>query len=320
MRSLMRLTLLLVAAAALSSAQSVRHPYAASSPVTEPRLLLEGIISTPHDDLNATFSADGRTVYFSRYIQGRLGVLLSSTYRDGAWTQPEVLPFSGQYEDYDPALSADGRRLYFCSNRPIPGQTQRQFDIYVVERDASGRWGEPRNLGAPVNTASNEFYPSVAADETLIFSSNRPGGKGQYDIYMATWSGTAFAEPANLGDSINLATSEIDNFLAPDKSFMLFAGYGRPDSKGGGDIYMSWYKDGAWTKAKNVGPKVNTAQREYCPVVSPDGRYFFWTSYRSDADVPPAAPHTAASLSKLLSGPLNGLGNVWQIDFKELEP
>ncbi len=312
---------MLVCTVAASSAfgQPAPHPYASDKPITEPRLLLEGVISTPYDDLNATFTSDGRTVYFSRYIQGRLGVMMASHFRNGSWTTPEVLPFSGMYEDYDPALSADGKRMYFCSNRPVPGQEGRNFDIYVAEKRSDGSWGEPRNLGAPVNTTFNEFYPSVSSDESLIFSSNRQGGKGAYDIYMSSWTSGVFSEPQNLGDSINVASSEIDNFLAPDKSYILFAGYGRPDSKGNGDIYISWNRNGSWTKAKNVGPKVNTNQREYCPVVTPDGKYFIWTSYRSPADTPPAAPHSFSSFMKVLEGPLNGLGNVWQIDFSELD-
>ncbi len=301
------------------AAQSSGHPYASSTPISEPRILLEGVISTPYDDLNATFSRDGKSVYFSRWVGGRLGVMLQSHFRNGAWSKPEVMPFSGMFEDYDPALSADGKRLYFCSNRPIPGQEQKHFDIYVVEKDAKGVWGVPKNLGTPVNTASNEFYPSVSDDETLIFSSNKPGGKGQYDIYMTSWKDGAFQEPHNLGDAINLATGEIDNFLAPDKSYILFAGYGRQDSKGNGDIYISWFKEGAWTTAKNVGSKVNTPYREYCPVVSPDGKYFFWTSYRSAFDTPPTQPYTYDRFMKLLGSPANGQGNVWQIDLSELE-
>ena len=314
------LLLFLVALLPIASiAQSSSHPYASTTPITEPRMLLEGIISTPYDDLNATFSRDGKDVYFSRYIPGRLGVMMRSHFRNGAWSKPEVMSFSGMYEDYDPALSADGTRLFFCSNRPTPGQEKRQFDIYVVEKDVKGVWGEPNNLGAPVNTPSNEFYPSVSNDGTLIFSSNRPGGKGQYDIYMASWKEGAYQEPQNLGDAINLPTGEIDNYLAPDKSYILFAGYGRQDSKGNGDIYISWFKDGAWTAAKNVGSKVNTSFREYCPAVSPDGKYFFWTSYRSGADTPPTQPHTYDSFMKLLGSPANGQGNVWQIDFTELD-
>lgn len=295
-----------------------RHPYASEKPVGEPQLLLEGIVSTPEDDLNATFTADGKTVYFTRNVPNRLGVLLESRFANGKWTKPSVLSFSGRYSDYDPSLTADGKWMYFCSNRPKPGKAAPDFDLYVVERTATG-WGEPKNLGAPVNTDNHEFYPSVSNDGTIIFSSNRPGGKGNFDIYMASMTNGQFADPVNLGDSINVATGEIDNYLAPDKSYIIFAGYNRPDSRGSGDLYISYFRNGVWTGARNLGPKINSTQREYCPMVSPDGNYFLWTSFRSFVDAPPEKPFTYDELEKHLRGTLNGNGNVWMIDFSEIE-
>lgn len=306
---------LLIIPALLFGRQS-KPPYASDKPIQEPKLLLEGIISTPDDDLNATFTADGKSVYWSKNMPGRLGVLVESHYEKGSWTKPVVLPFSGRYNDYDPFFSADGRRMFFCSNRPIPGKDRRNFDIYLVDRTSMG-WSEPKNLGSPVNTDNDEFYPSVANDGTMIFSSNRQGGKGAYDIYMATWNGSTYDEPVNLGDSVNLATAEIDNYLAPDKTYIIFAGYGRQDSYGGGDLYISYFKNGTWTKARNLGPKINSNQREYCPIVSPDGKYFFWTSFRSFADKPLEKPISYDELIKQLRGTLNGNGNVWQIDVSE---
>ncbi|HEY5614975.1 MAG TPA: hypothetical protein VIL52_03060 [Bacteroidota bacterium] len=243
--------------------------------------------------------------------------MLESHFVSGQWTKPVVLPFSGQYNDYDPCFSADGKKMYFCSNRPVPGKDRSNFDLYVVERTTTG-WGEPQNLGPAVNTDGNEFYPSVANDGTLIFSANREGGKGGFDIYMSSLVDGKYSEPVNLGDSINVATSEIDNYLAPDKSYIIFAGYGRPDSYGGGDLYISFWKDGAWTKARNLGPKINSNQREYCPIVTPDGKYFFWTSFRSFVDKPLEKPITYDELIKQLRGALNGNGNIFQIDISEL--
>ncbi len=308
--------ILAIAFQANSQKTSQRSAYASPKPITEPRLFGEGVISTPDDELNATFTSDGNTIYFSKNVQGRLGVMVESHFVYGKWTKPKVLSFSGRYNDYDPALTKDGKKMFFCSNRPIPGKERKNFDLYVVERVGKG-WGEPQNLGAPVNTENDEFYPSVADDGTIIFSSNRPGGKG-YDIYMSTWADEKYGEPANLGDSINAATAEIDNYLAPDKSYIIFAGYGRPDSYGGGDLYISEWNNGAWTKARNLGPKINSNQREYCPIVTPDGNYFFWTSFRSFVDTPPEKPFSYDELVKRLRSTLNGQGNIFQIDLSEL--
>ncbi|MCI0706864.1 MAG: hypothetical protein L0Y80_05185 [Ignavibacteriae bacterium] len=320
LRCVVLLSLTCTSAFDFANAQSssrMKPAYASENPITEPRLFGEGVISTPDDELNATFSADGNTIYFSKNVPGRLGVLVESHFVNGQWTKPIVLPFSGQYNDYDPCLSADGKKMYFCSNRPLPGKERRNYDLYVVERTANG-WGEPQNLGPVVNADGDEFYPSVSNDGTLIFSANRPGGKGNFDIYMSTWAGGKYSEPVNLGDSINVATGEIDNYLAPDKSYIIFAGYNRPDSYGNGDLYISQWKDSTWTKARNLGPKINSNQREYCPIVTPDGKYFFWTSFRSFADKPLEKPITYDELLKELRGTLNGNGNIYQIDISEL--
>src|SRR5439155_36692 len=93
---------------------------------------------------------------------------------NGRWTEPEIAPFSGHYRDSDPVLSPDGNRLYFVSDRPAPGKTTHDFDVWAVDRTTSGwGWGDPRNLGAPVNSSVNEYFASEASDGTLYFASAR---------------------------------------------------------------------------------------------------------------------------------------------------
>src|SRR5262249_58190426 len=104
--------------------------------------------------------------------------ILVSRLRDGAWTKPEIAPFSGRYSDIDPTLSPDGKQLFFASTRPTEGtEPRKDFDLWVVERQGTG-WGEPRNLGAPVNSSGSESTTSVTADGTLYFASaGRDGGR-----------------------------------------------------------------------------------------------------------------------------------------------
>ena len=89
--------------------------------------------------------------------------------------------------------------------------------------------------------------------------------------------------------------------------------WGRPDGLGSGDLYISFKENGQWTKAKNLGKGINSAQFEYCPMMSPDGKYFFWTSYRSSPMHSPIPRNYEAYLKKLGSVD-NGLGNVYWID------
>ena len=282
---------------------------------TEPSLFVEGIISTAEMELNAAFTPDGKTLYFTkRTPRPLLWVIVVSHFRGGKWSTPEVAEFSGQYSDFDPIVSPDGRKLYFCSNRPVDGQPRQDFDIWVLEKLETGKWGDPKHLDAPINTKAQEFYPSVTAAGTLYFSSTREGGKGRADIWRARLVDGKYAEPENLGESINSQFSEGDPFIAPDESYLIFVSYGRPEGLGDGDLYISFRRDGEWTKAVNMGPGINSSALDFCPIVTPDGKYFYFTSERSFADKPLGQRMTSQVWQKRLNSPGNGLGDIYRVD------
>src|SRR5581483_905732 len=311
------LVLLGARGAANHPAQS-RAPYGSNRPITTPAIFAEGVISTGDMELNAAFTPDGRTLYFTRRTpRPQMWFILVSHFRNGRWGAPEMAEFSGQYSDFDPIISPDGSKLFFCSNRPVDGQPRPDFDIWVAEK-AAGGWGAPRHLDAPVNTKAAEFYPSVTADGTLYFSSNREGGKGRGDIYRARMVDGKYAAPENLGDAINSQYFEGDPFIAPDESYLVFVSYGRPDGLGDGDLYISYRRDGVWTAAKNLGPGINSSALDFCPVVSPDGKYFFFTSERGFADAPLPGRRNFDQLLKQIRGPRNGLGDIYQVDIGAL--
>jgi hypothetical protein len=96
--------------------------------------------------------------------------LMESRLVNGRWQAPTVLPFSGTWNDGDGALSPDGSRFLFISNRPVSGDTAKaDLDLWEVSRTRDGNWGEPRRLPDSVNSNVNEVYPSIAADGTLYF-------------------------------------------------------------------------------------------------------------------------------------------------------
>ncbi|HEX7809682.1 MAG TPA: Xaa-Pro aminopeptidase, partial [Thermoanaerobaculia bacterium] len=77
-------------------------------------------------------------------------------------------------------------------------------------------------------------------------------------------------------------------YIAPDQSYLIFAAYGRPDAIGDGDLYVSVHHDGAWSAPRPLA-FANTAAREYCPIVSPDGKTFYFTSAGDIYSVPVSA-------------------------------
>jgi Tol biopolymer transport system component len=313
----------LVAAIALSALpQRLKHPYASDTPITEPAIFGEGVISTEDFDDYFAFTPDGNTIYFTKhYVDFSGGTIVVSHFRDGKWTTPEVAPFSGQYEDGEPCISPDGNKLFFKSHRPVTGQApRRDADIWFVEKTANG-WGEPQNLGPPVNTADQETSPSVAADGTLYFASNRAGragARGGADIYRSRLIDGKYAEPENL-EAIN--SPEYDSNPCVDaRGERLFFASSRPGGAGAMDIYVSAHRNGRWEAPRNVGSAVNTPAAELWTALSPDGRYLFFNSSRKIGD--PAFERTQLTyqqLIKKLRGPGNGSTDIYRIELSALK-
>ncbi len=315
-RALLAAAILLGLAAGPARAQA---PESAARPAAEAKLFAPGAISTGDYELNAAFSPDGGTLYFTKASPDPRFTsltIVSARMDRGKWTTPEVVSFSGRYPDVDPALSPDGSKLFFVSKRPVEGTAPKEdFDIWVADRTGKDKWGEPRRLDAPINTGSEEFYPAVAASGNLYFASAR--GES-LDLYRARFVDGKYAEPENLGPAVNSEHAEVDVYVAPDESFIVFVSY-RP-GQGNGDLYISYNRGGAWSPAQNLGDQVNTPAREYTPAMTPNGKYLFWTSDRSLMAEPGAAPMTYEELSEKLHNPGNGLGDLYMIDLAGVQP
>ena len=321
-RTLLSVSLLLISTLQLAAgmqSSKTRPPYASDKTLSEPTLFAEGVISTGDFDSHPAFAPDGKTVYFDRSTPTfNLWTILVSRFERGKWSTPEVAPFSGQYSDADPFITYDGARFYFISNRPVAGKTVPDLDIWVMEKTAAG-WSKPKNVEAPINSPGSEWYPTVAANGTIYFGSDRQGGKGRTDIYRSRPVDGKYAAAENLGEAINTQFNEFEPLIAPDESFLIFMGGGRPDGRGGFDLYISYNRSGAWTKPVNLGDKINSVGNEYSPTISPDGKYFFWTSTRGFADKLLEKRLDYQELMDRLRSPRNGLGDIYQIDIAELK-
>lgn len=310
-----------LAAVSLALAQKAKppsHPYASQTSITAPTVFGAGIISTGAFDSHPAFTPDGATIYFLRSTPGfNHWTILFSQYRSGRWKTPEVAQFSGQYSDADPFITPDGAHLYFISNRTSSGKISVDLDIWMVDKTNTG-WGEPRNVGAPINSRGNEWYPTIAANGTIYFGSDREGGKGRTDIYRSRLVNGKYAEPENLGDAINTPFNEFEALISPDETFLILMAGGRTDSKGGFDLYISYNRNGVWTKPANLGDKINSSGNEYSPSISPDGKYFFWTSTRTSTDAAFDKPLNYQELMNKIENAGNGLGDIYYIDLSVL--
>lgn len=247
-------------------------------PGLEPELFAPGIVSTPEaTELNAVFSPGGNTFYFTRKAQTPDGIntIMVMERIEGRWTQPRTAPFSGDHAEADPFFAPDGNTLFYISTKPARGR--RPYDLLVMHKTETG-WSEPVNPGLPLNSPQNDYYPSITSDGVLYFGSNRPGSRGGRDIYKSRYVDGTFTEPQNVGEPVSSDYAEGDVYIAPDERYIIFVCDGRPDGFGSGDLYICFKKtDGAWSSPINMGESVNSESYDFCPIVSPDGKYFFFS-------------------------------------------
>jgi outer membrane protein OmpA-like peptidoglycan-associated protein len=213
-----------------------------SSGNIRPELFSEQIFDDKVNEGTPTFSKDGKIMIFARGNKGgrtKLGKpidmdLYISRFKDGKWTEPEMLPKPINFPetwDASPALSTDGKTLYFASNREggLGG-----IDIYSATSDGSGRFGRVTKLGAEINTPGNDLFPYVTDDGKLYFSSDGHPGLGGLDIFMATRK-NGVTTVQNLGIPMN---SVADDFgVVFSSSTTGYFSSNREGGKGDDDIY-----------------------------------------------------------------------------------
>lgn len=244
-------------------------------------LFAPNFISTEESEFGSVFSKDGTEFYFGVDIGGRNQIRYSERIGE-EWSKPRVILDHDRYGYNDPFLSNDENQLYFISGQTLDGLGEnKDIDIWYVEKEVDG-WSDPINAGSTINTAGNEYYISFTNKGTMYFSSNGNAPEDRrasdYDIYYSESYDGVFQEPVAVGDAINTPAYEADVFIAPDESYIIFCST-RDGGQGQGDLYISFKQEnGSWTKAVNMGPEINTPLYEYCPFVTKDGRYLFFTS------------------------------------------
>jgi Tol biopolymer transport system component len=219
-------------------------------------------------------------------------------------------------------FSPDGKKLYFTSNRPFTGTGDPldNSNLWAVEKTDIG-WGESRDLGPLINTDGYENYPSITNDETLYYFHSEKRGDQNPDIYYSKLMNGKYSGPVRLGAEINSRYQEWDPFIAQDESYLIFGSVDRPGGFGGCDLYISFRKeDGTWTQAVNMGEPINTEANEFCPNVTSDGKYLFFTSRRRRLEgLHPTNPITYEEKMNMVNSPGNGEGDIYWVDAKIID-
>lgn len=263
---------LFCAACGNQQSSTTTDSYPSPAPDTTALVFLPGLVSKDSLDFNACFSTDGKTFYFSRSKPGKY-LIMESNYINGTWSTPMVSPlFDTAFSNTDPFIT-ENNDLYFISNRPGHAKdTINDYDIYrMAWKD--GKYAAPEQP-AGINSDSTEYYVSLARNGNIYFASYRDGN---LDLYRSVKQDSGYQKPVNLGMPVNSTSDEHDPLIAPDEGYLIYTS-DRPGGAGEADLYITFREGDGWKAPTNMGNRINTATYEYCPNLSPDGRYFLFSS------------------------------------------
>jgi Tol biopolymer transport system component len=270
-----------VAPSPTASAGPSADPSASAAP--EPTVVGEGVVSTDDEEWRISFTPDGETAYFARsdgfFPQTRDATIMETTLVDGAWSEPVVASFSGEFPDIDPWVSPDGERIYFSSIRPVDGEPREDVELFRVDREGDG-WSEPIHLSA-LGSEADELGLSVAADGTAVFASDRSDG-GDWDLFSAAADGDGFVAPLPI-DELNSDVWEFNPAIDASGTVLLFTSIGRPGGSGLGDLFVTTRDGGPWAASQPL--PVNGRADEYHPSLSPDGSTLYFVRRSGHGDL-----------------------------------
>ncbi|MCR4829344.1 MAG: OmpA family protein [Bacteroidales bacterium] len=264
--------------------EALAHPVA-FNPVN-----LGAAVNSANDEYFPALTIDGQTLVFTRRFPRNANTtattaeeedLYQCLLRNDKWSAAQRIapPLNSTDNEGTQCISQDGRILFFtaCGRRDGAGRC----DVYMCV-NKGGTWGNPRNVGAPVNSGAWESQPSFSIDgKTLYFVSDRAGGYGGLDIWKAVFENGKWSSPENLGPTVNTAGNEMAPFIHYDDHTLYFASDGHI-GMGGLDLFCARRNSaGEWYKVENLGYPINTDGDESGLIVAPDAQTAYFASDRA---------------------------------------
>lgn len=250
----------------------------------EPTPFGSGINTPENGEYLPCFSADGKTLIFTRNKLGRDEDFYYSSWVDGQWQEPIPLATVNTLENEGAqSISADASVLVYtyCESKPIKGLGG--CDLYISTWDGVA-FSKGKNLGPNINSGAWESLPSLSANgDLLYFSSNRTGGVGGSDIYVSKRNGDgSWSKAEILKGAINTSSNDQAPFIHPDGKTLYFMSNGHPGFGGMDVFYARKETDGTWGTPVNIGYPINTEKNEGAFYVSMDGTTAFFSKERAD--------------------------------------
>jgi Tol biopolymer transport system component len=282
--------------------------------VVEPMMLGQ---ASPLEGIAPAFSPDGKLVCFGKRI-GKDMSIFESEQKNGRWSEPRIVSFSGHYTDLEPAFDPHGRYIIFASNRPLESGgplAEGNYDgkvrpgngghLWRVDR-VGDHWGEPRPLPERINASNSTFSPGIEADGSLYWM--RPPTPGDhFHLYRSQMTHGEYAEPERVSFSNLAAYGDFDPVVAPDGSFLIFSSPRPPSVPHRSDLFIVYRKEQGWAEpvdlAQALSPNVYGVEAR----LSPDRKTLYFTNGRRlSSDPSESAEHPYVQ-------------HTWQVDLSLLK-
>src|SRR6266496_267594 len=192
-----------------------------------------------------------------------------------------------------------------------------------IRMQAIGTFGPSRRPAVSGVTHTN--LANRLTRRTMTFISDRDSQPGHIHIYRARLTNGTYEQPEKLGPEINSGDADVNPYISPDQKFLIFASYRKDNLASGGnhygraDLYITENREGHWTPARRLEHGINTSATEANPTMSPDGKWFYFTSERSPFEVPMKQQLTAGTWGVQQQAIENGVGNIYRIPIEALE-
>ena len=238
-------------------------------------------ISTPAREFAATFAPDGDSLYFNRSQEDGAWHIWVSEKRDGSYLEAEPIWFSdSRYADLDPFISRSGDRLYFSSDRPLPGSSSEKPTVdtntWFAPKTENG-WGTPVSAGDVVNSNASETFVSESAAGELLFARFGEGSGRARPSYLmlAKRTGDGFLPPALL-ETVPSGLRLTNPAISADGRLIVAAGSQGDSPK----LYFSMKDDeGEWGEFRPLPAPVNLdGAVQFAPYISNDGKWLYFSS------------------------------------------
>ncbi|MEQ8628000.1 OmpA family protein [Ekhidna sp.] len=251
----------------IASVNSISGDYMPSVNPTGTRLYFTSVRKGGFDfkDENSAELDFGEDIYYSKLVNGQ-------------WSAPELLPkpINSMANDFGSAFTGDGQNMVFvrCDENGAIGSC----DLYITQLNGN-TWSVPENMGNVVNDEEWDSQPTINADgNRIIFTSRRPGGYGNSDLYMVEKNHLGlWGIPQNLGSIVNTPLTENSPFLAADGKTLYFSSTGHP-GMGGADVFYTVFENGKWSTPKNLGKPINSRGNDTNFSISASGNAYLASS------------------------------------------